>query len=91
VFDRLAHAEPLVGKPTAKEQALADRMSATWAAFARTGVPDNPKIPHWPAYDTTRRATMVIDDQWRVADDPLGPTRTAIAELQKKYAQTGPG
>ena len=28
---------------------LARRMQATWAAFARTGTPDNAEIPHWPA------------------------------------------
>ena len=34
---------------------LAATMSATWAAFAHTGVPDNAAIPHWPAYDVDRR------------------------------------
>jgi len=36
---------------------LARRMSSTWAAFARTGKPDNPAIPHWPAYTQAERAT----------------------------------
>jgi para-nitrobenzyl esterase len=44
-------------------------MSGTWAAFARNGRPDHPAIPAWPPYDTERRATMLLDSEWRVEDD----------------------
>jgi len=54
---------------------LAATMSATWAAFARSGVPDNALIPHWPAYDTTTRATMRLDAECRIDRDPRGETR----------------
>ena len=54
---------------------LAATMSATWAAFARSGVPDNALIPHWPAYDTTTRATMRLDAECRIDQDPRGETR----------------
>jgi len=49
---------------------LAAAMSATWAAFARAGKPDNPAIPAWPAYTTAGRATMVFDTRCRAVDDP---------------------
>jgi para-nitrobenzyl esterase len=49
---------------------LAAAMSASWAAFARTGKPDNPAIPAWPAYTTAERATMVFDTRCRVVNDP---------------------
>lgn len=56
---------------------LAAEMSARWAAFARSGVPDIDGLPAWPAYDPGRRATMTIDRGWRVLDDPLGDHRRA--------------
>jgi len=54
--------------PVAPRIAAAE--SATWAAFARTGVPGNQAIPHWPAYTAADRTTMLIDTEWRVQKDP---------------------
>jgi para-nitrobenzyl esterase len=67
VFDTLHVIGERHRKPAA--QALADRVSATWAAFARTGDPANGTIPAWPAYDGKRRATMIFDDTCHVVDD----------------------
>jgi para-nitrobenzyl esterase len=53
----------------------ARNMSAAWAAFARTGNPSHPGIPEWPAYDATRRATMLLDAECRVFDDPFKEER----------------
>jgi para-nitrobenzyl esterase len=61
------------GSPEA--QALADTMSSVWAAFARNGRPDHPSIPTWPAYDTDRRATLVLDTVCRITNDPRGEER----------------
>ena len=82
VFDSLAHAQPILGPTTPDQQALADKVSATWASFARTGNPNNARIPKWPPFDTQRRAVMLIDDQWKVVDDPLRAQRQAIAEVK---------
>jgi para-nitrobenzyl esterase len=67
VFDTLH----VIGEQHRKrgDQALADRVSKTWASFARTGTAD------WPAYETGRRATMVFDAECRVVDDPDGEVR----------------
>jgi para-nitrobenzyl esterase len=48
---------------------LSRRIAATWAAFARTGNPDNPAIPHWPAYTASDRATLVLDRNCHVDND----------------------
>jgi para-nitrobenzyl esterase len=56
-------------------QALADRVSRTWATFARTGEPTNESIPAWPAYTSERRATMILDDECRIVNDPDGEVR----------------
>ena len=58
-FDTVDIAGTSAGIPDAGQ--LAAAMSATWAAFARGGNPDNPAIPHWPAYTLPGRATMVLD------------------------------
>jgi para-nitrobenzyl esterase len=54
---------------------IASRTHAAWIAFARDGAPQHGGIPEWPRYDTTRRATMRIDDTFEVIDDPLPETR----------------
>ena len=41
--------------------AMAEMICETYIAFARTGNPNNPKIPAWPPYDLPRRATMAFD------------------------------
>jgi len=60
---------------------LARRISATWAAFARTGKPDNPAIPHWPVYTQADRATLILDRECRVANDYGRETRLLWKEL----------
>jgi para-nitrobenzyl esterase len=49
---------------------LATAMSQSWVHFARTGNPDVPGLPHWPAYDPNTRATMLFDVPCRVENDP---------------------
>jgi len=60
---------------SATVQKIAAAMSATWAAFARTGVPDNSAIPHWPAYDLRSRTTMTINGDWKAESDPAPEAR----------------
>ncbi|QCX74141.1 Carboxylesterase [Streptomyces sp. YIM 121038] len=70
VFD-LAHLPQLHG-PTAllgpgrAPAALASRVHATWIRFAEAG------DPGWDPYDDERRATMRIDTEWTLLDDPRG-------------------
>jgi para-nitrobenzyl esterase len=54
---------------------IAAAESATWAAFARAGSPDNKAIPHWPAYTAADRTTMMIDTEWQVQKDPQPEAR----------------
>jgi para-nitrobenzyl esterase len=48
---------------------LSRRIAATWTAFARSGKPDNPAIPHWPPYTLSDRATLVFNRECRVEND----------------------
>lgn len=62
---------------------LAATMSGTWAAFARTGVPEHPSIPTWPVYDLNQRATLMLDAQCRVEHDPRGETRKLWQDITR--------
>jgi len=60
---------------------LAAKVSAAWAAFARSGNPNAKGLPHWPAYTPTDRATMVFNDECKVVNDPGKDERLAISAL----------
>lgn len=66
---------PLSTKGADGAPELAVAMSATWAAFARTGNPANAAIPAWAAYTPDTRATMVFDTSCRAVNDPLREAR----------------
>jgi para-nitrobenzyl esterase len=66
---------------------MADKISASFAAFARAGDPANPAIPAWPPYAPPRRATLVFDRATRVVDDPRGAERRLFAAVP--YIQPG--
>ena len=83
-YDNVDKATVLVGEG-ASQQALADRMSAAWVSFARSGRPEAPHLPHWPAY-SEGRAVMVFDNECRVELDPGSEGRVAIAELKAVQA-----
>jgi para-nitrobenzyl esterase len=57
--------------------------SALWTSFARTGHPSGKGIPEWPRYDTKRRATMLINSNCQIVDDPDRQTRELWASLHR--------
>jgi para-nitrobenzyl esterase len=67
--------------------ALSDKMSAAWAAFARTGNPNAKGLPRWAAFTADQRATMIFNDECKLVDDPFKEERLAIASLPP----AGPG
>jgi para-nitrobenzyl esterase len=68
---------------------VSEAMQSGWAAFARTGDPTCDELGEWPAYDTTRRATMVIDAAPRVADDLDGHRRVLWERAAPLRRDTG--
>jgi para-nitrobenzyl esterase len=77
VFANVDRAAVLVGTGP-ETKVLEQQMSDAWLAFARTGNPNAPGLPQWPAYDAERRATMVFDRTSRVVDDPDRAIREAL-------------
>ena len=81
VFDNVAKSESMSGIGP-DQQRIADLMSEAWLAFARTGNPNNKLLPTWPAYDASRRATMVFDLKPQVVNDVRGVERRWFDSLR---------
>jgi hypothetical protein len=47
---------------TAAELLLSDAMISAWANFARTGNPNGPGAPVWPAWEPKQRLSLVLND-----------------------------
>lgn len=60
----------------------AQNMSEMWSTFARTGHPGAKDQPKWPAYNTQERATMEINAQCTVVDDPYSLERRVWEKLE---------
>ena len=83
-FDNVAIAPGMVGDTPdqqSRAQAMADAVSESYIAFARTGDPNNKHVPKWPNFDLARRSTMIFDDKVRVEDDPRGQERKYIEKV----------
>ncbi len=81
VFDNVDAAKSMLGSGEDR-YALADKISSAWVAFARTGNPNTKLVPHWDTFDTTKRAVMVINDDWKIADDPHGEEQRLLHSIQ---------
>jgi para-nitrobenzyl esterase len=79
VFDIPDLGKPMTGSGEDR-YALASKISGAWVAFARTGNPSEKGLA-WPAYNTAKRATMILDDKCEVVDDPRKEVRMALAAL----------
>jgi para-nitrobenzyl esterase len=68
VFDNVESSRRFVGDGDGPQK-MAEQMSSSWIAFARTGDPNNPRVPDWPAYDPDNRRSMVFNTESYVAED----------------------
>jgi len=68
---RIPTSRSLIGTDPGRKQATLN-MSEMWATFAKTGQPAAKGQPSWPAYTLQKPATMMIDTQCKVEEDPFG-------------------
>ena len=83
VFDHV-DAVPFMNGTGRDRYALATAMAEAWASFARSGNPNHPGLPNWPAFTTAQRATMVFNTESRVVNDPYGEERRAMQALRER-------
>jgi para-nitrobenzyl esterase len=80
LFDNVALANTSTGtSPDAYW--MAEQISETYIAYAKTGNPNNKKIPKWPAYDLEKRATMVFDKVSHIVNDPRSEPRKLFSQV----------
>jgi para-nitrobenzyl esterase len=82
VFNNIKIAGPLISKMPGA-YALAEKVSASWVAFARTGNPNTSQLPKWPAYSAKSRDTMLFNNDSRVEPDPDHGPRLAMEQALK--------
>ena len=87
VFDNLEAGKVYTGISPAAQR-IADRMSAAWVAFARTGNPNHAGIPSWPPFDAGTRATMVFGNETAMVNDPGKEERLALKAIRDRQAAT---
>jgi para-nitrobenzyl esterase len=65
---------PAVDRPwTEQDRKVSDVMSSYWANIAKTGNPNGPGLPAWPAFDPAKPAVMELGDH-------MGPIPVATPE-----------
>lgn len=73
--------EALMGGGVRSAAALGQALSMAWVAFAGSGDPNSPRMPHWPPYTPTSRETVIFDECIRVEKDPDADLRRLWAAL----------
>jgi para-nitrobenzyl esterase len=86
VFGTLDAAGSQTGS-AADARAVSRAMQDSFVAFAATGDPNHPGLPHWPAYELRRRSTMIFDVEASVEEDPRAWQRELFARVP--YIQPG--
>jgi len=83
VFDHVDEGAFMIGRGP-ERQALADKVSAAWVAFARSGNPNHKGLPAWKPFNVADRPTMVFNNECALVNDPYGEERLALKAIREK-------
>ena len=72
-----------IGKPRPEDLAMSELMSSYWTNFAKTGDPNGPGLPAWPAFTPTAQNAMHFDA--KSSARPV-PNMTQIKAFDGYYA-----
>jgi len=81
MFDNVAKAPHLTGPESEETRVMTEAMANAWLAFARSGDPNHPGLPRWPAYDVASRPVMLFDAPPKLANDPFRDERMFMAKF----------
>lgn len=73
--------EAIVGAGSERAQQMCGTLAAAWVHFAKSGNPNNPRLPNWPSFDSNRRSTMMFGLDTRVENDPYAEIRAFWAGM----------
>ena len=59
------------GLESVADRTLSDQMQSYWTNFAKTGDPNGPDVPFWPAFDPIKRAYISLEETGAVAGEGL--------------------
>jgi len=77
VFDNTDRCAPMTGGGPIP-RALASKVSDAWINFARTGDPNHPGLPQWPAFASDQETVMIFDNTCEVKNAPDRAERQAL-------------
>jgi para-nitrobenzyl esterase len=89
VFDNVALASQIVGPASEETAVMAEAMSESWLAFARTGDPNTAAVPAWRPYDLERRTVMHFDAPPVAVEDPHREERLFMERYESQQARVG--
>jgi len=81
--------DAIVGGGSGDARQMCATLAAAWVRFAQTGDPNGAGLPDWPAFDTRRRATMILDRKPRVEDDPYRALRQFWLDMPEASSVLG--
>jgi para-nitrobenzyl esterase len=73
----------LVAPPRPEDLAMSDLMSSYWVNFARTGDPNGPGLPPWPAFTESAQTVMHFDAK---SSARPAPNMTQIKAMDEYFA-----
>jgi para-nitrobenzyl esterase len=81
--------DAILGGGSSDARRMCETLASSFLAFAKTGNPNNPKIPEWPCFDAAQRATMIFNRNTRVTRDPHGALRKLWADMPPPLSVLG--